>query len=97
MKLKNSKLCINCEALYEDPGPCPDCASRVFLWLFPVLGTTIEKGAVKIQNYKAMIKDNTPPVQVFLENPLLFLGKFMARKTGFLPLVSIFSSKGAAK
>ncbi len=45
MKLQETKLCVNCETLYEGPGPCPSCASKTFIWLYPVLGTVLEPDA----------------------------------------------------
>ncbi len=42
MKLQTTKLCVNCESLYEEIGPCPYCRSEVFVWLFQALGTVIE-------------------------------------------------------
>jgi hypothetical protein len=42
MKLQTTKLCVNCESLYEGIGPCPYCRSEVFLWLFRALGTVLE-------------------------------------------------------
>ncbi len=97
MKLRQTKLCINCEALYEDPGPCPDCASEVFLWLSPVLGTALTKEEVEVQNYEPIVKDNIPQAAVFLENPLLFLGKSIARRTRFLLLAPDVVIKGRRK
>ncbi len=41
MKLEKSKLCVNCEALYEQSAPCPYCGSEIFVWLSRVLGTVI--------------------------------------------------------
>ncbi len=41
MKLRTSKLCVNCESIYEGPGPCPDCASEVFFWVYQALGTAL--------------------------------------------------------
>ncbi len=46
MKLRTSKLCVNCESIYEGAGPCPDCSSEVFFWVFQALGTALApKGA----------------------------------------------------
>ncbi len=42
MKLQNSKLCVNCESLYDGVNSCPYCRSEVFVWLSRALGTTIE-------------------------------------------------------
>ncbi len=41
MKLRTSKLCVNCESIYEGAGPCPDCASEVFFWVYQALGTAL--------------------------------------------------------
>ncbi len=50
MKLRTSKLCVNCESIYEGPGPCPDCASEVFFWVFQALGTALGPMGVKMGN-----------------------------------------------
>jgi hypothetical protein len=41
MKLETTKLCVNCESIYEGNRSCPYCRSEVFLWLFRVLGTAL--------------------------------------------------------
>ncbi len=41
MRLQKSKLCVNCESIYEQHGPCPYCGSEIFVWLSRALGTTI--------------------------------------------------------
>jgi hypothetical protein len=41
MKLQKSKLCVNCESIYEQHAPCPYCGSEIFVWLSRALGTTI--------------------------------------------------------
>ena len=43
MKLQKSKLCVNCESLYEQSTPCPYCGSEIFMWLSRALGTAIEE------------------------------------------------------
>jgi len=43
MKLQKSKLCVNCESLYEQSAPCPYCGSEIFMWLSRALGTAIEE------------------------------------------------------
>ena len=77
MKLKNSILCINCETLYEEPGPCPKCASRVFLLLFSLLGTILEEDKREAQDHRRTVKNNTPQPVVFPRNTLRSLGRFM--------------------
>ena len=49
MKLRTSKLCVNCESIYEGTGPCPDCASEVFFWVFQALGTALGPRGVKMR------------------------------------------------
>ncbi len=77
MKLKNCILCINCETLYEEPGPCPRCASRVFLRLFSVLGTILEEDKRQAQDYRRTVKNNIPQPVVFPRNTLRSLGRFV--------------------
>ncbi len=77
MKLKNSVLCINCETLYEEPGPCPQCASQVSLRLFPLLGTILEEDKREIQNYRRTVKNNIPQPVVSPRNTLPSLGRSM--------------------
>ena len=43
MKLQKSKLCVNCEAIYEQHAPCPYCGSDIFVWLSRALGTAIHE------------------------------------------------------
>jgi hypothetical protein len=50
MKLEKSKLCVNCEALYEQPAPCPYCGSEIFVWLSRALGTTVEQDLEDMDN-----------------------------------------------
>jgi hypothetical protein len=45
MKLQDSKLCVNCESLYEGIASCPYCRSEVFVWLSRALGTALKKDA----------------------------------------------------
>ncbi len=93
MKLKSSKLCINCEALYEEPGPCPQCASRVFLRLFSVLGTILEEDKRQAQDYRRTVKNNIPVV--FPRNTLRSLGRFVTwRVRSGLSILNISSKWG---
>ncbi len=41
MRLQDSKLCVNCESIFEEKGHCPYCASDTFLQLSQVLGTVL--------------------------------------------------------
>ena len=50
MKLRTSKLCLDCESIYEGGGPCPDCASEVFFWVFQALGTALNPMGMKARN-----------------------------------------------
>lgn len=54
MKLQRTKLCVNCESVYEGNGPCPTCTSRIFIWLYPVLGTVLAPDGSKIQYQPAL-------------------------------------------
>ena len=57
MKLQNSKLCVNCESLYEGTNACPYCQSGVFVWLFRALGTTLDPNMEEMDNYSLSIKE----------------------------------------
>jgi len=61
MKLQTSKLCVNCESLYEGIGPCPYCRSEVFLWLNRVLGTTLESNMEQFFDNTLGIKEGAAP------------------------------------
>jgi hypothetical protein len=54
MKLRTSKLCVNCESIYEGAGPCPDCASEVFFWVYQALGTVLAPQAVLMNEEPGM-------------------------------------------
>lgn len=41
MRLQDSKLCVNCESIFEENGHCPYCSSDTFLRLAQVLGTVL--------------------------------------------------------
>jgi len=45
VKLQTTKLCVNCESIYQGNSPCPYCRSEIFLWLFRVLGTALGSNA----------------------------------------------------
>lgn len=49
MKLQGTKLCVNCESIYEGPGPCPTCSSETFIWLYAALGTTLDSEARSVR------------------------------------------------
>ena len=57
MKLQDSKLCVNCESLYEGTTSCPYCQSEVFVWLFRALGTTLDPNMEEMDNYSLAIKE----------------------------------------
>jgi hypothetical protein len=54
MKLRTSKLCVNCESIYEGAGPCPDCASEIFFWVYQALGTALTPKAVLMNEAPGM-------------------------------------------
>lgn len=57
MKLQTTKLCVNCESLYEGVGRCPFCRSEVFVWLFRALGTALDPIIEGIDDYTLTIKE----------------------------------------
>jgi hypothetical protein len=57
MKIQTSKLCVNCESLYEGNGPCPFCRSEVFVWLFRALGTALEPNIEGNDNHTVATKE----------------------------------------
>jgi hypothetical protein len=57
MKLESTKLCVNCESIYEGNRSCPYCRSEVFLWLFRVLGTALGADAKQNINYTSKIAE----------------------------------------
>jgi hypothetical protein len=61
MKLQTSKLCVNCESLYEGISPCPYCRSEIFLWLNRALGTTLESNMEQIFDDTLGIKEGAGP------------------------------------
>jgi hypothetical protein len=58
MKLETTKLCVNCESIYEGNRSCPYCRSEVFLWLFRVLGTALGADAEQNINYSSKITED---------------------------------------
>lgn len=58
MKLQTSKLCVNCETLYEGIGSCPYCGSEVVVWLFRALGTAIEANTEEDTNCTLTVKED---------------------------------------
>ena len=65
MKLEKSKLCVNCEALYEQSAPCPYCGSEIFVCLSRVLGTVIEEGLEGMDCCGGEVKEIPTPETVF--------------------------------
>ncbi len=63
MKLRTSKLCVNCESIYEGAGPCPDCASEVFFWVYQALGTALTPKGV-LMNDKPRIRGRMNTVEL---------------------------------
>lgn len=61
MKLQTSKLCVNCESLYEGNITCPFCRSDVFVWLNRALGTTLEVNPEPVSYFPA--EEEVPPSQ----------------------------------
>ncbi len=59
MKLQTTKLCVNCESLYEEIGPCPYCGSEVIVWLFRALGTTVEDYMEEMTDSAMGMKEDT--------------------------------------
>jgi|MudIll2142460700_1097286.scaffolds.fasta_scaffold28682_3 hypothetical protein len=74
MKLQKSKLCVNCESIYEQHAPCPFCGSEIFVWLSRALGTALEesveeteacilpmkrKSTLKLRDYPAGAQHNS--------------------------------------
>jgi hypothetical protein len=57
MKLETTKLCVNCESIYEGNRSCPYCRSEVFLWLSQVLGTALGADAEQNINYASKITE----------------------------------------
>jgi hypothetical protein len=97
MKLKSSKLCINCETLYEEPGACPQCGSQVFLRLSPVLGTILEEDKGEPENCPGTVENNIPQPAVSLHGTSFSLERFVTERIrSGLPILSI-SMKGARK
>ena len=58
MKLQTSKLCVNCESLYEGTKSCPYCRSEIFIWLFRALGTTLKPNPAEMDDCPLPIKEN---------------------------------------
>jgi hypothetical protein len=70
MKLENTKLCVNCESIYEANRSCPYCRSEVFLWLFRVLGTALGADAEQNKNYTSKIPEGAAfPSRVYPPAP----------------------------
>jgi RNA polymerase subunit RPABC4/transcription elongation factor Spt4 len=65
MKLQNSKLCVNCESLYEGTTSCPYCQSEVFVWLFQALGTTLDPDMEETDIY-SLAKQASPTSRVHI-------------------------------
>jgi RNA polymerase subunit RPABC4/transcription elongation factor Spt4 len=81
MKLQNSKLCVNCESIYEETTSCPYCQSEVFVWLFQALGTTLDPDIEEMDNHS--LSKQEPPASrahVFQKNSLT--SAFARRITG---------------
>lgn len=58
MKLQTSKLCVNCESLYEGTKSCPYCRSEIFIWLFRALGTALKPNPEEMDDCPLPIKEN---------------------------------------
>jgi hypothetical protein len=56
MKLQKSKLCVNCESIYEQHTPCPFCGSEIFVWLSRALGTALEESVEETDTYILSMK-----------------------------------------
>jgi RNA polymerase subunit RPABC4/transcription elongation factor Spt4 len=81
MKLQDSKLCVNCESLYEGTTSCPYCQSEVFVWLFRALGTTIDPNVEEMDNYSAAIKE-TPALRSHIHQSDFPKSHFVSRIMG---------------
>ena len=57
MKLQTTKLCVNCESLYEEFSTCPYCGSEVFIWLFRALGTVLEENPEQIDQCSLAVRE----------------------------------------
>ena len=58
MKLQTTKLCVNCESIYEGKGSCPYCRSEVSIWLFRALGTALESNTEQNMDDPCELKEN---------------------------------------
>ena len=68
MKLQKTKLCVNCESLYEGAESCPDCGSEVLIWLFRALGTTLETNTEEVDDCPLPIKEGRAPQSYFFRS-----------------------------
>ncbi len=90
MKLRNAKLCVNCESLYEGVGQCPDCSSEVFLWVFQTLGTAIERKEPEIIHESVMERG----VSSRLAGPVIFSDVTIRRGGSSAATSNIFNKVG---
>lgn len=58
MKLQNSKLCVNCESLFEETARCPYCGSEIVVWLSRALGTVLEENTADMDTCTAPMKES---------------------------------------
>jgi len=91
MKLQNSKLCVNCECLYEGIGPCPDCASEVFLWAFQGLGTALERKEPETNHHESAMENG---ISSQLADPVIFSGMTIPRGGSSAATSNIFNKLG---
>ena len=96
MKLQTTKLCVNCESLYEEIGPCPYCRSEVFVWLFRALGTAIEANTERMIDFPSARKEyavSRPQAHPFIA-PTISFGDTMMKSRSFADLRTALNKLG---
>jgi len=85
MKLQTSKLCVNCESLYEGTESCPYCRSEVFIWLFRALGTTLEPNPEEMDDCPLPAKESQvlQPHVYRSASPMISFGDTVMRYISF--------------
>ncbi len=95
MKLQNTKLCVNCESLFEDSSSCPYCQSGVFVWLIQALGTTINPDMDEIDIY-SLAKQASPASQAHVSQKDSFISEFTRKMMGGKSLGELRVALGSA-
>lgn len=93
MKLQTTKLCVNCENIYEGTKSCPYCRSEVFIWLFRALGTTLEANPEEMDDCPLPIKESRAS-QPYVRRSIDAMGSFGETIMKCIPLTEVRDALG---